>query len=143
MGLVSHLRKMTLWTFGVYFCLPHRHFQVNHLRDFRFLISLHGVITRPHLKLMTGAIPAENLGMPQNTRRNSNFPLCFLLSSIWFFPRMYQPDDTFSQIFFVVFFTGRAKWSLKKGWSSFFTPDRKDSKNWVVRVALPLEVLMF
>ena len=31
----------------------------------------------------------------------------------------------------------------KERWEYFFTPDRKDSKNWVTRVAISVEDLIF
>lgn len=47
---------------------------MNHLKDFLFLISQHGGTTRPHLKQMTGAIPAVNQGMLLNTKPIDNLP---------------------------------------------------------------------
>lgn len=52
----------------------HRPFQVNHLKDFLFLISQRGGTTRPHLKQMTGAILAVNQGMLLNTKLTDNLP---------------------------------------------------------------------
>ena len=47
-----------------------RPFHVKHLRDFRFLTSPRGAITRAQLRLTTGAIPAGSPGTLPNTRRN-------------------------------------------------------------------------
>ena len=119
-----------------------RPFQVNHLRDFRFLTSPHGAITRAQLKLMIGAIPAVSPGTLPNTKQNSNWLLFFILQNIWFFLRVYQPDDWYFQPHLCGFATGKAV-IPKESWEYFFTPDRKDSKNWVTRVAISVEDLMF
>lgn len=47
---------------------------MNHLKDFLFLISQHGDTTRPHLKQMTGAIPAVNQGMLLNIKLIDKLP---------------------------------------------------------------------